>query len=167
MGAAVEAFFVHRDLAPNSRRVYRAALDPLVAAVGAGQPLAALTPAAVAGVFTGRWGGAAPATWNTRRAAVRAFVSWCEDRWPLGADPLASVGDVSRRLRGEGRSEEWEDNYYHHTAEPSVQHMGGTPSHVRWSRYAMRYISATPGISVCEVRVWCAWARLAELCAVR
>ena len=29
IGAAVEAFFVHRDLAPNSRRVYRAALDPL------------------------------------------------------------------------------------------------------------------------------------------
>ena len=57
VGAAVEAFFVHRDLAPNSRRVYRAALDPLVAAVGADQPLAALTPAAVAQVFTGRWGG--------------------------------------------------------------------------------------------------------------
>ena len=92
VGAAVEAFFVHRDLAPNSRRVYRAALDPLVEAVGADQPLAALTPAAVAGVFTERWGGAAAATWNTRRAAVRAFVSWCEDRWPLGADPLAAVG---------------------------------------------------------------------------
>ena len=92
VGAAVEAFFVHRDLAPNSRRVYRAALDPLVAAVGADQPLAALTPAAVAGVFTDRWGGAAAATWNTRRAAVRALVSWCEARWPLGADPLASVG---------------------------------------------------------------------------
>ena len=76
VGAAVEAFFVHRDLAPNSRRVYRAAL----------------TPAAVAGVFTDRWGGAAAATWNTRRAAVRAFVSWYEERWPLGADPLASVG---------------------------------------------------------------------------
>ena len=52
VGAAVEAFFVHRDLAPNSRRVYRAALEPLVAAVGADQPLAALTPAAVAQVFT-------------------------------------------------------------------------------------------------------------------
>ena len=50
VGAAVEAFFVHRDLAPNSRRVYRAALEPLVAAVGADQPLAALTPAAVAQV---------------------------------------------------------------------------------------------------------------------
>ena len=92
VGAAVEAFFVHRDLAPNSRRAYRAALEPLVEAVGADQPLAALTPAAVAGVFTDRWGGAAAATWNTRRAAVRAFVSWYEERWPLGADPLASVG---------------------------------------------------------------------------
>ena len=50
IGAAVEAFFVHRDLAPNSRRVYRAALEPLVEAVGADQPLAALTPAAVAQV---------------------------------------------------------------------------------------------------------------------
>ena len=92
VGAAVEAFFVHRDLAPNSRRAYRAALEPLVGAVGADQPLAALTPAAVAGVFTDRWGGAAAATWNTRRAAVRAFVSWCETRWPLGTDPLAGVG---------------------------------------------------------------------------
>ena len=92
VGAAVEAFFVHRDLASNSRRVYRAALEPLVEAVGADQPLAALTPDAVAGVFTIRWGDAAPATWNTRLAAVRAFVSWCADRWPLGADPLAAVG---------------------------------------------------------------------------
>ena len=90
--AAVDAFFVHRDLAPNSRRTYRAALDPLVEAVGAAQPLAALTPDAVAEVFTERWGDAAPSTWNTRRAAVRAFVSWCEDRWALGADPLAGVG---------------------------------------------------------------------------
>ena len=23
---------------------------------------------------------------------MRAFVSWCADRWPLGADPLAGVG---------------------------------------------------------------------------
>ena len=23
---------------------------------------------------------------------MRAFVSWCEGRWPLGADPLAGVG---------------------------------------------------------------------------
>ena len=26
---------------------------------------------------------------------MRAFVSWCQERWPLGADPLAGVG--SRR----------------------------------------------------------------------
>ena len=43
-------------------------------------------------MFADRWGGCAPATWNTRRAAVRALVSWCEDRWALGADPLAGVG---------------------------------------------------------------------------
>ena len=92
IGVAVDAFFVHRDLAPNSRRAYRAALEPLVAAVGAAQPLAALTPDAVAEVFTERWSGSAPSTWNTRRAAVRAFVSWCETRWPIGADPLAGVG---------------------------------------------------------------------------
>ena len=52
VGAAVEAFFVHRDLASNSRRVYRAALEPLVEAVGADQPLAALTPARCGWVFT-------------------------------------------------------------------------------------------------------------------
>ena len=58
VGAAVEAFFVHRDLAPNSRRVYRAALDPLVEAVGADQPLAALTP-------------------DSRGWGVHRAVGWC------------------------------------------------------------------------------------------
>ena len=98
LGAAVEAFFAYKDLAPESQRTYRAALRPLVGTVGASQPLAALTPSAVAEVFTDRWSDTAPATWNIRRAAVRAFVSWCEPRWPFALDPLTLVGPRTQRL---------------------------------------------------------------------
>ncbi|MDE0170483.1 MAG: site-specific integrase [bacterium] len=97
-GAAVEAFFAYKDLAPSSQRAYRAALEPLVVAVGADQPLAAVTPDVVSELFTERWAGRAAATWNVRRAAVRAFVSWCEDRWPFGVDPLALVGARTRTV---------------------------------------------------------------------
>ena len=105
-GAAVEAFFAYKDLAPSSRRAYRAALEPLVDAVGADQPLAAVTPAVVSELFTERWAGRAAATWNVRRAAVRAFVSWCEERWPFGVDPLDLVGARTRTV-GRSRTPRW------------------------------------------------------------
>ena len=69
----VEAFFAHRDLAAETRRAYRKALDPFVEAVGGDQPVTELDPQLVAVVFAERWARCAPATWNTRRVAVEAF----------------------------------------------------------------------------------------------
>ena len=97
-GAAAEAFLAYKDLAPSSQRAYRAALDPLVDAVGAGQQLAAVTPAVVSELFTDRWADGAAATLNVRRAAVRSFASWCEDRWPFGVDLVALVGTRTRTV---------------------------------------------------------------------
>ena len=43
LGAAVEAFFADRDLAPSTRRAYRATYGSLLQAFGAEMPLTALT----------------------------------------------------------------------------------------------------------------------------
>ena len=97
LAGAVEAFFSGRDLAPATCRTYRQALGPLVEAVGGDRPVTDLDPQLVAAVFAQRWDGCAPATWNTRRVAVQAFASWCDERWPLVADPLAEVAPRRRR----------------------------------------------------------------------
>lgn len=115
LGASVEASFAYKDLAPSSQRAYRAALGPLVDAVWAAQPLAAVTPTAVSELFTERWSGSAAATWNVRRAAVRAFVSWSEDRWPFGVDPLALAGTRTRTLRSPCTARTWTDRRGHRT----------------------------------------------------
>ncbi|MCY4369362.1 MAG: hypothetical protein OXF41_08055 [bacterium] len=84
--AAVEAFFAYKDLAPTSRRTYRAALDPLVADVGPDQPLAALTPRRRGHCVRRTVGGAVSGDLERPEGsvlAVRAFVSWCGERWPL------------------------------------------------------------------------------------
>ena len=87
VAGAVDAFFAGRDLAAETRRTYRKALDPLVEALDGDCPVTDLDPA----VFAERWDGCAPATWNTRRVALQAFAAWCGDRWPLTGDPLAEV----------------------------------------------------------------------------
>ena len=91
LAGAVEVFFAHRDLAAETCRTYRKALDPLVEALGGAQPVTALDADRVAAVFVDRWDGCAPATWNTRRVAVKAFATWCGERWPLSTDPLSAV----------------------------------------------------------------------------
>ena len=91
VAGAVDAFFAGRDLAAETRRTYRKALDPLVEALDGDCPVTDLDPDLVAAVFAERWDGCAPATWNTRRVALQAFAAWCGDRWPLTGDPLAEV----------------------------------------------------------------------------
>ena len=97
LAGAVEAFLVGRDLAAATRRTYRQALTPLVEALDGDRPVTGLDPDRVAAVFAERWDGCAAATWNTRRVAVQAFTSWCAERWPLGADPLAEVAPRRRQ----------------------------------------------------------------------
>ena len=96
LAGAVEAFFAGRDLAAATCRTYRQALGPLVETVGGDRPVTDLDADQVEAVFAERWGGCAPATWNTRRVAVQAFASWCGERWPLAGDLLAEVAPRRR-----------------------------------------------------------------------
>ena len=66
------------------------------------------TPDQVAAVFAELWADRAPATWNTRRVAIQAFAVWCDERWPLAADPLATVAP-RRRLADNTRAISYED----------------------------------------------------------
>ena len=78
--------------APNTIRAYLSAaaavVDPAASvAVLDTEPGAAALRAAVAG----RWGSAAPATFNARRAAIAAFTGFCRDRGWITTDPLAGL----------------------------------------------------------------------------
>ena len=70
LGAAVEAFFADRDLAPSTRRAYRATYGSLLQAFGAEMPVTALTPVQLRRWLSRRWGKAAAATWNARTHRV-------------------------------------------------------------------------------------------------
>ncbi len=69
LGAAVEAFFAERDLAPATRRAYLATYGSLLQAFGTETPVSALTAVKLRRWLTRRWGKAAPATWNARLTA--------------------------------------------------------------------------------------------------
>jgi hypothetical protein len=73
---AVDAFLEHHDLAPSTRRVYRASLAGLAAAFGPATALGELSGAALVGRFRARHATAAPATWNRELATLRAAVGW-------------------------------------------------------------------------------------------
>ena len=60
LGAAIEAFFADRDLAPATQRAYRATYDRLLETFGADLPIEELTGARLRRWITDRWGQAAP-----------------------------------------------------------------------------------------------------------
>lgn len=63
----------------------------VIEALGGDRPVTDLDAGLVAAVFEELWTDRAAATWNTRRVAIRAFATWCADRWPLAEDPLAAA----------------------------------------------------------------------------
>jgi RNA polymerase sigma factor (sigma-70 family) len=67
-----------------ARRAYGQTLRRLVRGLGGTTPLDALTGDEVTRVLVTTWGGAAAATWNRHRAAVRSFAAWL-DRPDLAA----------------------------------------------------------------------------------
>jgi integrase/recombinase XerC/integrase/recombinase XerD len=79
------------DLAPTTRRVYRASLAAVVDGLGPTRPVPEVTTERLAGWFRGRYAAAAPATWNRELATLRSAVAWWQGHgWlPVGADPTA------------------------------------------------------------------------------
>ena len=60
LGAAVEAFFADRDLAPATRRAYRATYGSLLQAFGSEMPVTALTAVNLQHWLIRRWGKEVP-----------------------------------------------------------------------------------------------------------
>ena len=91
LGAAVKAFFADKDLARNSRRTYHQTLDALVDDHPPDLPVVKLTPAKVRRTIEGRWGEAAPSTWNSRMTALQSFVRYCDRNGWIKRDPLKGI----------------------------------------------------------------------------
>ncbi|QWF77586.1 RNA polymerase sigma factor [Amycolatopsis sp. CA-230715] len=83
LGPAAEEFLAREDLDPATVRSYGQTLRRLRRSLGDRLPLESVTAAAVARVFRTAWGGAAAATWNRHRSAIRSFGAW------------ASLGDLA------------------------------------------------------------------------
>ena len=103
LGAAVEAFFADRDLAPATRRAYRATYGSLIQAFGTERPVTALTAVNLQPWLTRCWGKAAPATWNARLAASRVLIGYCQRQGWLKRDPTTSL-ERRRTPRDETRA---------------------------------------------------------------
>jgi len=77
---------------PNTIKAY---LSAAAAVVDPAAPVAELDTepgaAALRTAVTGRWGSAAPATFNAKRAAIAAFTGFCRDRGWITTDPLAGL----------------------------------------------------------------------------
>jgi integrase len=108
LGAAIKAFFADRDLAPATRRAYRATYDPLLATFGADIPITALTGTGLQRWITRRWGQAAPATWNARLTATQVLFGYCQRQGWIEGNPTASL-ERRRIPRDETRAIPYEE----------------------------------------------------------
>ena len=92
--AAIDAFLDSPDVRanPNTLRAYASVLDRAGEEIDTRRRLAEVLDDEIAGVLTGLWGGAKPATWNRNRAAVASWLAWCADRqhWAAPALPAAA-----------------------------------------------------------------------------
>jgi site-specific recombinase XerC len=93
LAAAVAAFCDHADLAPTTRRVYRASLAALVDGLGLTRPMPEVTGELLEGWFRARYAAAAPATWNRELATLRSAVGWWHaNGWPpVAGDPTTGL----------------------------------------------------------------------------
>jgi site-specific recombinase XerD len=103
LAMAVEAFFSDRDIASATRRTYGATYRALLETFGSEAALGELTPARLHRWFTTRWGQSAPATWNARLTALRAFIGYCQRQGWLTRDPTSAF-EHRRMPRDETRA---------------------------------------------------------------
>jgi RNA polymerase sigma factor (sigma-70 family) len=76
LGAAARDFLARDDLDAQTIRSYGQTIRRLCLAFGERLPLTSLTGDSVTRAFETAWGGAAAATWNRHRAAIRSFGAW-------------------------------------------------------------------------------------------
>ncbi len=77
--SAVDGFLASPRCAnPNTQRAYASALDRLLDQIGGGVVLSDVSDQQLAQAVQGLWGQRAPATWNRNRAAVAAWLTWCQ-----------------------------------------------------------------------------------------
>ncbi|MFI9208450.1 sigma-70 family RNA polymerase sigma factor [Streptomyces sp. NPDC053253] len=99
LGRAADEFLGRDDLDAATSRSYGQTLRRLRRTLGDQQPLSSLTADQVARVFTTAWGGAAAATWNRHRSAVRSFGAWASlDDLTAGLDRRTGTGSAARPL---------------------------------------------------------------------
>ncbi|MFD9301789.1 DUF6596 domain-containing protein [Streptomyces sp. NPDC060048] len=99
LGASARAFLGRGDLDAATVRSYGQTLRRLRLSLGDQLPLASLTVDQVTGVFSAAWGGAAAATWNRHRSAVRSFCAWAAlDDLAAGLERRAETRPRSRPL---------------------------------------------------------------------
>nr|WP_241776097.1 site-specific integrase [Streptomyces exfoliatus] len=99
MGLAADEFLGRDDLDAATSRSYGQTLRRLRRTLGDQQPLSSLTADQVTRVFTTAWGGAAAATWNRHRSAVRSFGAWASlDDLTAGLDRRTGTGSAVRPL---------------------------------------------------------------------
>ena len=74
----------------GTRRAYGYTCKAILAGLGDGTELPALTADGLREWFAARWKDAKPATWNANRGALRSFLSYCEEQgWITSARDLA------------------------------------------------------------------------------
>ncbi|GAA0991714.1 hypothetical protein GCM10009555_079480 [Acrocarpospora macrocephala] len=100
---AVAAFLARDDLDPATLRAYGQTMNRLVRQVGGEMALPDLTAARIAAAFAAVWGGAADATWNRHRAAVRSFTAWARRDQGWTAANLSAGLDRRPEPRGRTR----------------------------------------------------------------
>ncbi|HEV8162989.1 MAG TPA: site-specific integrase, partial [Actinomycetota bacterium] len=106
LASATSAFLDSLE-SPGTRRAYGGTLRALADQLGAATPVAALAyPTAgeqIAAWFIGRWGSAAPATFNRNLDALRSALGYWHDQGWLG-DGLDPMRGLRRRRRAPDRT---------------------------------------------------------------
>ena len=94
MRTAIDRFLSSARCAnPNTRRGYATALDKIAGHLGATRRLAGVDQDEFGAALGALWDGAAPSTWNQRRAALGSFLAWCRKN----GYPAASLPEAAER----------------------------------------------------------------------
>lgn len=99
---AADAMLDRRDLAATTARAYAATFRQVGCDLGE-VALVAIDQAQLVAVLAGRWGVAAPATYNRHRAALSSLFEWAAGRGWIADNP---VRDVERRRVRRTRTQE-------------------------------------------------------------